>query len=174
VLTGDFNQHDQLWGGDDVSETRQGEADLIIELMNEHALVSLLPRGTKTWQNGDRESTIDIVLASDELAATTLKCDVHNTEHGSDHRAIKTEFNVALPEHHLEPRLLWKNTPWGQIRERIETRLRVTLTEGNTQEQVDRLIYILFYLTSVRSHSWSMQTENLSTVKNPLGSRRKT
>jgi hypothetical protein len=35
-------------------------------------------------------------------------------------------------------------------------------------------IYILFYLTSVRSHSWSMQTENLSTVKNPLGSRRKT
>jgi exonuclease III len=111
MLTGDFNRHDQLWGGDDVSETRQEEADLIIELMNKHALVSLLPRGTKTWQNRDRESTIDIMLASDELAATALKCDIHNTEHGSDHRAIKTEFDVALPEHHPEPRLLWKNTP---------------------------------------------------------------
>src|SRR5271169_4621001 len=111
--------------------------------MNEHALVSLLPRGTKTWQNGDRESTIDIVLASDELAATTLKYDVHNTEHGSDHRAIETEFDVALPEHHLEPRLLWKNAPWGQIRERIRIRLRVTPTEGNTQEQVDRLMAVV-------------------------------
>jgi Reverse transcriptase (RNA-dependent DNA polymerase) len=83
------------------------------------------------------------MLASDELAATTLKCDVHNTEHGSDHRAIETEFDVALPEHHLEPRLLWKNAPWGQIRERIETRLRVTSTEGNTQEQVDRLMAVV-------------------------------
>ena len=143
VLAGDFNRHDQLWGGDDISATRQGEADLIIDLMNEHALLSLLPRGTKTWQNGDRESTIDIMLASDELAATVLKCDVHGTEHGSDHRAIETEFDVALPDHHFEPRLLWKNAPWGQIREGIGMRLRVTPKEGNTQEQVDRLMAVV-------------------------------
>lgn len=53
ILAGDFNRHDQLWGGDDVSRERQGEADLIIDLMNEHALHSLLPRGTKTWQRGN-------------------------------------------------------------------------------------------------------------------------
>ncbi len=29
---------------------RQGEADPIIDLMNEVGLSSLLPRGTKTWQ----------------------------------------------------------------------------------------------------------------------------
>ncbi|KAF4176666.1 hypothetical protein CNMCM8694_005650 [Aspergillus lentulus] len=49
VIMGDFNRHDQLWGGDDVSLGRQGEADPIIDLMNECALSSLLKRGTKTW-----------------------------------------------------------------------------------------------------------------------------
>lgn len=38
ILAGDFNRHDQLWGGDDVLWERQGEADPIIDLMNNHAL----------------------------------------------------------------------------------------------------------------------------------------
>ena len=49
VFAGDFNQHDQLWGGDEVSLVRQGEANQIIDLMSDLALSSLLPRGTKTW-----------------------------------------------------------------------------------------------------------------------------
>ncbi|OAQ60394.1 reverse transcriptase [Purpureocillium lilacinum] len=63
VIAGDFNRHDHLWGGDDVRLERQGEADEIIDLMNEFAFTSLLQRGTKTWQRGDHESTIDLVLA---------------------------------------------------------------------------------------------------------------
>ena len=47
---------------------RQGQGDLIINLMDEYSLVSLLLRGTKTWQLGDAESTIDLVLASAKLA----------------------------------------------------------------------------------------------------------
>lgn len=35
VLVGDFNRHDQLWGGEDVSLYRQGEADKIIDLMSD-------------------------------------------------------------------------------------------------------------------------------------------
>jgi hypothetical protein len=67
ILAGDFNRHDQLWGGDDISPARQGEADPIIEFMNDHSLNSLLPRGTKTWQSGNRETTIDLMPASEEL-----------------------------------------------------------------------------------------------------------
>ena len=48
VLAGDFNRHDQLWGGDDVTGRRQGEAGLIIDLMDEYGLLSLLSRGMKT------------------------------------------------------------------------------------------------------------------------------
>jgi hypothetical protein len=53
VVLGDFNRHDQMWGGDDVAVERQGEADPIIDLMNDFMLRSLLRRGTKTWQSGD-------------------------------------------------------------------------------------------------------------------------
>jgi hypothetical protein len=48
LIMGDFNRHDQLWGGDNVSLGRQGEADPIIDLMNECTLSSLLKQGTKT------------------------------------------------------------------------------------------------------------------------------
>ncbi|EED17170.1 hypothetical protein TSTA_022240 [Talaromyces stipitatus ATCC 10500] len=48
LIMGDFNRHDQLWGGDHISPIRQGEADALIDYMGEHSLHSLLPRGTKT------------------------------------------------------------------------------------------------------------------------------
>lgn len=48
VIAGDFNHHDQLWGGDNVSWARQGKANDIINLIDKIALRSLLPRGTKT------------------------------------------------------------------------------------------------------------------------------
>ncbi|KAM4062371.1 endonuclease-reverse transcriptase domain-containing protein [Hirsutella rhossiliensis] len=45
----------------------------------------LLPRGTKTWQGRDSESTIDLVLALAELADEMVICNIHPMEHGSDH-----------------------------------------------------------------------------------------
>ncbi len=50
IFAEDFNRHDQLWGGDNFSQDRQGEADPIIDLMSDYALHSMLPRGTKTWK----------------------------------------------------------------------------------------------------------------------------
>ncbi|PNP51511.1 hypothetical protein FNYG_15897 [Fusarium nygamai] len=105
VVVGDFNRHDQLWGGDDISLTRQGEADQIIHLMSELDLTSLLPRGTKTWNGGDFETTVDLVLASADIASSTVKCMVHGTEHGSDHRAIETEFDISVPVPQVRERL---------------------------------------------------------------------
>jgi hypothetical protein len=73
MIVGDFNRHDQLWGGDDVPLERQGEADPIIDLMNEYSLSSLLKRGTKTWLGGDHggyhESTMtsSLPLRTDRL-----------------------------------------------------------------------------------------------------------
>ena len=47
ILTGDFNRHDQLWAGDDISLERQGEANTIIDLMSDYGLYSPLPRGRR-------------------------------------------------------------------------------------------------------------------------------
>ncbi|XP_044714766.1 endonuclease-reverse transcriptase domain-containing protein [Hirsutella rhossiliensis] len=125
VLAGDFNRHDLLWGGDCVTSRRQGEGQPIIDLMNEHGLCSLLPRGTKTWQGPDKESTIDLMLVSTELADDMVKCAIHPAEYGSDHRAIHTAFDIDLPERDLTPRLLLRNAPWTAIRNRTDRFMEV-------------------------------------------------
>ncbi|KAM4061929.1 reverse transcriptase (RNA-dependent DNA polymerase) [Hirsutella rhossiliensis] len=91
VLAGDFNRHDLLWGGDEVS---------------------------------DEESTIDLVLASAELADELTSCVIHPTEHGSDHRAIQTTFDIRVPERTFPQRLMLKNAPWIAIATRVEDELR--------------------------------------------------
>ena len=140
MLAGDFNQHDQLWGGEDVTMVRQGEADPIIGLMIEHALSSLLPRGTKTWQGGNYETTIDLVLASKELADTVTRCAIYATEHGSDHRTIETAFDSPVPAPQQQERLLLKNAPWKAIKDRISRSLGASLPAGTTQQRTDRLM----------------------------------
>ena len=140
ILAGDFNQHDQLWGGDDVSPTRQGEADLLIDFMSEHSLQSLLPRGTKTWQEGDTETTIDLVLASTELAEEMMRCGIHQNEHGSDHRAIETAFDIVVPDRPAGQRLLFKNAPWTEIRVKVDASLQRVPLGGSVQFQTDRLM----------------------------------
>ena len=140
VIAGDFNRHDHLWGGDDVRLERQGEADEIIDLMNEFAFSSLLQRGIKTWQRGVHESTIDLVLASEELAGAMVKCTPLGTEHGSDHRAIETVFDISIPAPPTRGRLLLKNAPWKEINARIAATLEATPTEGTVQQQTDKLM----------------------------------
>lgn len=140
VIAGDFNRHDQLWGGDGVSLERQGEADRIIDLMSDLALSSLLRRGTKTWRGGQYETTIDLVLASEELAAATIKCSIYGTEHGSDHRAIETAFDVSVPAQKQQERLLLKNAPWKDINTRITETLGMRPPEGTVQQKTDTLM----------------------------------
>jgi hypothetical protein len=66
--------------------------------MNECALSSLLKQGTKTWHggghSGDCESTINLVLALEDLTDSVIKCAILRMEHGSDYYAIKTIFNT--------------------------------------------------------------------------------
>jgi hypothetical protein len=144
LVTGDFNRHDQLWGGEEVlSRQRQGEADPIVDFIGDFSLHSLLPKGIKTWARNGQESTIDLIFASQELAATLLKCGVYGIEHGSDHRAIKTTFDITPPERVVAHRLLLKNAPWNTIRQRIATVLQNTPLALGIQAQTDQLMTIV-------------------------------
>lgn len=83
LVVGDFNRHDQLWGRNQVAtRTRQGEAEPIVLLMADWGLTSLLPRGTITYGEGPRRSTIDLVLASKDLSRRVTRCRIHPIEHG--------------------------------------------------------------------------------------------
>ncbi|KJZ69551.1 hypothetical protein HIM_11064 [Hirsutella minnesotensis 3608] len=143
VLAGDFNRHDLLWGGDEVSTRRQGEGQPIIDLMDDFGLCSLLSRGTKTWQGPDKESTIDLVLASAELADEVTSCVIHPTEHGSDHRAIQTTFDIGVPERTFPQRLLLRNAPWITIAARVEDELRPLPWTVGVQTQADQLMRVV-------------------------------
>lgn len=96
IVASDFNRHDQLQGGDRMLPTRQGKADPIIDFINRQSLESLLPYRTKTQQNAIHATIIDLMLASQELALDVLKCKIYNTEHRSDHRVIKTSFDIEV------------------------------------------------------------------------------
>ena len=137
---GDFNRHDQLWGGDEIQLEQQGEADPIVDLMNEYGLASLLPRGKKTWSDGENSTTIDLDLATGELRDTMIKCRTLKTEHGSDHRSIETVFDIAGSSPTHQDRLLFKNAQWKDIKARIADVLVAAPMGGSVQQQTDRLM----------------------------------
>jgi hypothetical protein len=69
-----------------------------------------------------------------------VKCKVHETDHGSDHRAIETVLDVSVPTPKAQDRLLFKNAPWKQINTRIEAALERAPSGGTVQERTDRLM----------------------------------
>jgi hypothetical protein len=88
-------------------------------------------------------NTIDLMLSSQELASDVLKCKVYDTEYGSDHRAIETSFDVEVPDHAAQPRLLFENAAWNAIKERIDKALHDRPACGDVQKQADRLMQVV-------------------------------
>jgi hypothetical protein len=139
IIAGDFNRHDQLWGGDKVGlSNRQGEAAPIIELMAELDLQTPNPRGEPTWHSHDDRfsSTVDIILATPELINDTYLCAIDETEHGSDHSAIRTEMAIEWESPKAQPRKLWKKARWDQMRKRVQELLNA-IPEPAEQATVD-------------------------------------
>ena len=79
--------------------------------MSEWALQSLLPRGTKTWYKGGSATTIDLVLATEGLAEAMIRYAPTITDHGLDHCAIETTFDIARSSIKEKEKLLLKNAP---------------------------------------------------------------
>ena len=103
ILTGNFNRWNALWGGDNIaSHSRQGEGQILINLMADLDLQLLLPQGTITYTGatklGNAASTIDLVFSSTRLAEDRILCTTLDTDHGSDHAAIQTVFSMNISE----------------------------------------------------------------------------
>jgi hypothetical protein len=72
-----------------------------------------------------------------------IKCAILTTDHGSDHQAIETVFDVAVPQQQQRERLLFKNAPWKEINARIAIALERLPTEGTIQQNTDRLMSVV-------------------------------
>jgi hypothetical protein len=70
IVTGDFNLHHPKWGGDEVRA--DAEAYELVVLTKEFSLKRTLPRGTITWRQGSRQSTIDLTFVTQLLRESAL------------------------------------------------------------------------------------------------------
>ena len=127
VLCSDFNRPDYLWGGQEgVARGRRNEAVPLVHFAQEYSLQSMLPAGTITWHHTgmDSSSTIDVILASYQLAERLNRCGVHVHDHGSDHLPIVIDFRVELPQRSAKPgRLLSAKADWPRIGQEIKMKL---------------------------------------------------
>lgn len=117
ILTSDFNRWDVLWGGDGIAlHSRQGEGQLLVNLMADLDLQLLLPRGTVTYARATRlknaASIMYLIFSSTRLAEDRILCTTLDTDHGSDHATIQTVFTMATPKlPFAPPRRLFKSSP---------------------------------------------------------------
>jgi hypothetical protein len=80
---------------------------------------------------------VNIPLNNRRYKKLVIGCAIHTTEHGSDHRAVETVFDIAPPARSTKVRLLFKNAPWNDIRMRIAASLRPVPVGGSIQQQTD-------------------------------------
>jgi len=113
----------------------------MVDIIYDLQLQSLLQPGTITWehQTQDLSSTVDVVLASTDLAEEKLRCQVHGTDHGSDHKAIKATFTLGSEDAHTNTpgRLLMESADWNKINDQLKATLRPCQTGGDAR-QLDR------------------------------------
>ena len=81
LVCADFNRHHVLWGGilAAIEPGRSNEAEGIIDFMQENATSSLLLPATITCEsyNDRSNSTVDLILASADIANAVTSCGIH-------------------------------------------------------------------------------------------------
>ena len=134
ILCTDFNRHDSLWGApEDIVRRRRDEGVPIIHLAHEYGLQSLLPAGTVTWEHhsGRYWSTVDVVMASARLVNRLIRCQIHEQDHGSDHRPIVIEFDgQGPPRQSPRTRLLPDKADWHHIGRETRHKLKAITLPG--------------------------------------------
>ena len=108
IVMGDFNLHHELWGGSHVARIKP-EAEDLVEMLEEYNLTSMLAPGSITYEEGQKQSTIDLCLVTPGMVDRVIRCKVdRGLNHDSDHLPIVTIVNTSVKPLHREPRRNWK------------------------------------------------------------------
>lgn len=79
-----------MWGGPEVLRT-EAEAEDLVEIMEDYNLTSILSPGTITYEEGERQATIDLCLVTLGLAYRVIRSQVdRGLDHDSDHLPVVT------------------------------------------------------------------------------------
>lgn len=121
IVLGDFNLHHPLWAGTQYQHV-DSEATELIDLMDEHELDQLLPRGTITYEKKEAKTTIDLIWASHALSDRLIRCaDKREWWYGADHVPILTQFDLTPVSVPPIIRKDWGSSDWELFLTLIET-----------------------------------------------------
>ena len=102
IIAGDFNYYNYLWGGNGVTEERQGKVTPIINIMVEHGLTSLLKTGTVTREQAGIKLIINLILVTQNITNSTIFYKVHEVKHGSNHIIINYSLISCRISAHIQ------------------------------------------------------------------------
>ncbi|KJK76179.1 hypothetical protein H634G_08585 [Metarhizium anisopliae BRIP 53293] len=78
--------------------------------MEDYNLTSTLIPGTITYEEGERQATVDLCLVTVGLADRVIRSGVDREfDHDSDHLPVVTSFDLSIKQHSREPRKNWKS-----------------------------------------------------------------
>lgn len=104
MVVGDFNLYYELWGGSHVARIKL-EAEDLVEILEEYDLTSMLAPGSITYEEGQKQSTIDLCLVTPGVVDRVIRCEVdRGLNHDSDHLPIVIIVDTSVKPLHREPR----------------------------------------------------------------------
>jgi hypothetical protein len=96
-------------GGDEVRA--DADAYELVVIAEEFRLKRTLPRGTITWRQGNRQSTIDLTFVTQLLRESFTECSIaEDMDNHSDHYPIQTTFNLHTIAAKQQEKRNWNKT----------------------------------------------------------------
>ncbi|KAI3094034.1 hypothetical protein CBS147333_10045 [Penicillium roqueforti] len=149
ILSGDFNRHHPLWGGNHISTRFIEDASDLIAFFQTNRLHGCLPRGTATfWALNDpgQNSTIDQTVTDNP--DLLVKCHLYHENYGSDHRATYSEWNLqARSKSTTKARKVYDRADWTKIGEQV-TQQMGPWKEIRTRPALDAIVERLTEVTA--------------------------
>jgi ribonuclease HI len=131
IWAGDFNRHHPLWDRDEDTHLFTGEAqraaERLINLVAEHDMEMLLPKGIPTLEHmrTKKYSRPDNVFASPGTQDFVDKCDTDLSLHPpcTDHFPITTTLTLPQQKSNPAPRYNFREADWDSFRKTLTKKL---------------------------------------------------
>jgi hypothetical protein len=121
IVSGDFNRHHPMWGGNHVPPRFIEDASDLIDFFQTRNLQSCLPRGTASYwalHNPGQNSTIDQTVT--DSPGLLVKCYMYHENYGSDHRATYSEWNLQpQTKPRTKARKAYERADWPKVGEEV-------------------------------------------------------
>ena len=144
MILGDFNLHHPLWStrqGNAIS--RRGEAQPLLDIIEEYNLQLLTAHGATTHRWNGGESTIDLTFATEETATRMYYCKtVQSLDCDSDHLPIGIALEWSSQPSEPPKKRMWSKTDIAMLRRTTKEQIARCLNEIEliTENDVDRYV----------------------------------